>query len=135
VIAASYNKRSVDLHSCLHQNPFIKMVTAEPDWAGLAQLLSEPSALSAGGRRPETLWPLQEAASKTVPVKSRGLLLLLSLSAGQAYSGTVQQLPALPAASAAGSRGYAGGDASRSGFSSVDVTSSDEASGSSTVHR
>ena len=33
---------------------------------------------------------------------SRGLLLLLSLSAGHAYSGTVQQLPALPAASAVG---------------------------------
>src|ERR1035437_821911 len=31
---------------------------------------------------------------------SRGLLLLLSLSAGPAFSGTVQQLPALPAASA-----------------------------------
>jgi uncharacterized protein (TIGR03437 family) len=33
---------------------------------------------------------------------SRGLLLLLSLSAGHAFSGTVQPLPALPAASAVG---------------------------------
>jgi hypothetical protein len=46
-------------------SPFKKIVTVEPEAAGLAQLFWVPSALRARGCKPEAGWPLHMVLSKT----------------------------------------------------------------------